>query len=192
MTLNASILLKRIEQVLDEANMVMHPIEAQAILVGFVAGGMPLDEKSWRKPFALLCHDGQRLSAPVIECLLQVYRSVVNQLANQEFHFQPLLLDEEERDLSRRLDDLALWSQAFITALAMAIKDLEKIPDDIQEMIEDMTAISQVRIEDDASEEAEAAYIELVEYICVVVLNCFHEFGQSNHPMGAPEKNTLH
>ena len=39
MTLNASILLKRIEQVLDEANMVMDPIEAQAILVGFVAVG---------------------------------------------------------------------------------------------------------------------------------------------------------
>ena len=128
----------------------------------------------------------------MIECLLQVYRSVVNQLVNQEFHFQPLLLEEEERDLSRRLDDLALWSQAFVTALATTLKDLEKIPDDIKEMIEDMTAISQVRIEEEASKEAEAAYIELVDYICVVVLNCFHEFGQSNQPMGAPEKNTLH
>ena len=192
MTLNASIMLNRIEQVLNDAQMVMDPVEVQATLAGFVAGGLTLDEKSWRKPFCELCNDNEKLPEPVSEVVLQVYRSVIHQLVNEEFSFKPLLLDDEEYDLEVRLEDLSLWAQAFLSSLAMTCQELNQAPDDIKEMIEDIAAISQVTSDDTDSIEAETAYTELVEYVCIVVLNCFSHFGQTLAPSDTSTKKTLH
>ncbi len=185
-------MLNRIEQVLNDAQMVIDPIEVQATIAGFVAGGLALDEKSWRKPFCELCNDNESLSEPVAEVVLQVYRSVTHQLVNEEFSFKPLLLDDEEYDLAVRLEDLSLWAQAFLTSLAMMRQDLNHAPEEIKEMIEDIAAIAQVTSDDTESVEAESAYIELVEYVCVVVLNCFSHFGQTLASSDTSTKKTLH
>jgi uncharacterized protein len=180
MALPANVLLKKLQEALNQAEMGLDPVEVQATLTGFIAGGIELNDKAWIQPFCQLCNDEQSLTEPVFNLTQQVYRQAVVQLLNEDFVFTPLLRDDEDADLAARLEDLSLWAQGFLTAFSMSHQDLDGLPKDIKEMIEDMAAIAQVGIDDIDDPDAERAYIELVDYVEVVVLHCFSEFAQ--HP----------
>jgi uncharacterized protein len=190
MTLSATILVNRIQQALDDGGVGMTPYEVQATLVGFVAGGITIDDQSWIKPFSELCNDGQKLPQALHEVSRDLFRTVVNQLQDDDFVFSPLLNDDEEAELALRLEALSEWAQAYLIALAMVRTDLKQAPKDIREMIEDVAAIAQVGVDDSEHEDAERAYVELVEYLSVVVMSCFVHFSLSSDT--DEPKNTLH
>ncbi|WP_163937948.1 UPF0149 family protein [Paraferrimonas sp. SM1919] len=192
MSLSASIIFKQLQQLLQDAEMGMYPIEVQATLAGIIAAGTRDDSASWQSDFCQLCNDGQPLPSPLQEEVNKLYQQTLTTLTEEDFAFNLLLQDDDDYSLSQRLEGLALWVQAFLTALAVAQPQLNQAPAELKEMIDDLGAIAQVEIQVDENEEGEVAYTEVTEYVKVVVINAFHEFNHGPEQKYTEEKPTLH
>lgn len=92
------------------------------------------------------------------------------QLADPEFGFTPLLPDESE-GIARQTEALADWCRGFVYGLAEAgVRDLDHLPKDVREFLEDMLSLAGAESDATATEEDEArALAELIEYVRVGV-----------------------
>lgn len=192
MALSASIIFKQLQQLLQDAEMGMYPIEVQATLAGIVAAGNSDDNTSWQSVFCQLCNDGQPLPSPLQDEVDKLYQQSLTTLAEEDFAFNLLLLDDDEFSLSQRLEGLTLWVQAFLAALAVTQPLLNQAPTELKEMIDDLGAIAQVDTQVEDDEDGEVAYTEVTEYIKVVVINAFHEFNQGPGQNETQEQPTIH
>ncbi|GLP95517.1 UPF0149 family protein [Paraferrimonas sedimenticola] len=185
MSLSATIQLEQIQQALRDAEIGMHPVELQAVVTGLIAGGVTLDERGWRRPFYELVNDGQKLPEEIYRKAQALYREAAAALSEGEMNFNLLLPEDDDASLAQRLEALSLWTQGFLTAIAMVQPELNKAPADLKEMIEDLGAIVQVDQDVEDNDDNEHAYTELSEYVKLVVISCFAEYGNS-----ASENNT--
>lgn len=102
------------------------------------------------------------------------FRAIVDvtarQLEDAEMGFSLVLPDDEE-PLFERATALGEWCHGFIAGLGLAQVG-EGVNAAVQEVLEDLTEISQVSAQpqDCQTEEDEASYVELVEYVRVAVL----------------------
>ncbi|WP_095497389.1 UPF0149 family protein [Paraferrimonas haliotis] len=190
MSLPATLLLEKIQQALRDAEIGLDPVELQAIIAGIIAGGVRLDERGWRTPFYELVNDGQKLPEAIYRQAQRLYRENAAKLAEGDFKFELLLPEDDDASLTQRLEALSLWTQAFLTAVAMVQPNLNKAPRDLKEMIDDLGAIAQVEANVDDSDDNEQAYVELAEYVKLVVVSCFTEYSSGN--LEPKSKPTLH
>ncbi len=87
-----------------------------------------------------------------------------------------LLLPEPEASLAERSSALVEWCRGFLGGLGLAGPDLDRrLSEAGREMIADLARIAASRFDDDASEEAEEAYAEVVEYVRVGVMLLHNE-----------------
>lgn len=96
---------------------------------------------------------------------------ILNALNDPEFGYE-LLLPDDDNGLAERTEAMAEWSHGFLSGLAMAgIQDFSKLPKEASEFCQDLGEIARAGLSEMAhSEEDEAAYEELVEYLRVGVL----------------------
>lgn len=111
--------------------------------------------------------------------MLEGFAAVVKvQLHGADFSYE-LMLPADDESLQGRTRALAQWCQGFYLGLGIAgIKDLDDLPEDSRDIVKDMTEIGRIENHDEqplASEEDEAAYAELVEYLRVGVLLIFEQ-----------------
>ena len=105
--------------------------------------------------------------------------------------FTPLLPDDESA-LSERTAALGEWCQGFLYGVGLAGESikLDALPDEAGEVLRDMGQIAQAGFEGEgASEEDEAAYTEIVEYLRVGVQLLYEELQPGR---GAPLSAALH
>jgi len=150
---------------------------------GLICGLICIDtaeevDTSWMKKILASADD-----ATCIELLRTVYETSYHQLSDFSFEFA-MLLPNDDMDINARTEELGLWCQGFLTGLE---KSRDKIEQDateaVAEAIADITEIAQVNFGDITdSEEDEAAYFELVEYVRLAVLMLFHEFRAATRP----------
>ena len=115
-----------------------------------------------------------------------VYIATRGQFDAAEFGVRLLLPDDNEA-LHIRLRALGQWCEGFYLGLGIAgINDLDKLPEDSREIVQDMIDIAQIEVsESDSDEEDEVAYAEVAEYLRVGVLLIHEE-------LATPKQATQH
>jgi yecA family protein len=117
--------------------------------------------------------------AALAEVMVEAWENTVRQMEDEEFGFELWLPDDDEL-LEERAISLAQWCSGFLAGLGSACQ-LEALSDDAREALSDLMDISRAEVspEDggpEGSEEDEAAYAEIVEYVRVVALTLREEF----------------
>ena len=186
-----SLCIENLKKALDAAEIGQHPVEVHGALVGLICGGVKQDNYAWLKPLVDLMNDGQPLESNLQQLIAELYQDTVARLADFEFGFT-LLLPEEEVSLSHRVEALALWTQSFLTGIAIIQPELAKSSPDVREVIKDLAEIAQVEFDVGDDEESETAYIELQEFVRMSAILCYSEFGLDMPLNDTDQSSTIH
>jgi len=177
-----------------------HPSELHGLLIGRLAGGERLSADEWLK--LVVEHMGlEQLkqddkSERALTNLVDLYSTNLQQLESMEMSFS-LVLPDDEFILTQRVEALGFWVRGFLEGLALAAKgQLGSSEQDIQELLRDLVAISQIDDQADDSENAEKEINEIIEYVRVGIVTIFAEFNGSDdlsdEQPDEENKNTLH
>ncbi|MDO8860232.1 UPF0149 family protein [Haliea sp. E1-2-M8] len=159
-----------------EQGAAISPSELHGCLVGLLAAGHSDDSGAG---LAALNHALELdLHGDLADEVMQLYTVSEQALGEDLFDFCPLLPDDSH-ELAVRTQCLAHWCQGFLAGFARAIvmsgTGAETLPGDSTEILRDFAAMAQADAdalqEDD--DDAEAAYVELVEYMRVAAVNVF-------------------
>lgn len=180
-----------IQQALDRLALDMEVPECHGHLVGWLCASGNADADTWLAQLDITASSADLLAEEARHILGELFKYGLAQLNDPELGFQPLL-GGEERALSERLDALGAWTQGFLLGMSEGgCNDINAMPADCSEIMRDLVEISGVeRYELSDSEQDEAAYVELLEYIRTGVLLINEEL---NPTRAAPvEGQTLH
>jgi uncharacterized protein YgfB (UPF0149 family) len=87
-----------------------------------------------------------------------------------------LLLPDDDVPLDERSRALSDWCSGFLFGLGLAGAGVtEALSDDAREVVVDLTEFTRIDAEDDGSQSAEKAFLEIVEYVRVGVLLIYEE-----------------
>ncbi|MCE9783961.1 UPF0149 family protein [Shewanella algae] len=188
-----SLRIESLRSALDNADIGQHPVEVHGALVGLICGGVPQQEQAWYQPLLELMNDGQRLPDELTQLITELFGDTVNRLQDPDFGFT-LLLPEEEEPLTVRVEALSLWTQSFLTGIAIIQPGLNQASEDVREVIKDLAEIAQVEFDVADDEESESAYLELLEFVRMAAILCYSEFGPELPDLDAEtqDNNTLH
>lgn len=172
-----------------------HPCELHGLLIGRLSGGERLSADEWLKlvvehmGLEQLVQDDK--SERALTNLVELYSKNVQQLEDMAMGFS-LVLPDDEFILNQRVEALGMWVRGFLEGLALAAKGQLKTADaDIQELLRDLVAISQIDDQTEDSEDAEKEINEIIEYVRVGVVTVFSEFNGQEEPEDEQSK-TLH
>ncbi|MCL1074518.1 UPF0149 family protein [Shewanella dokdonensis] len=169
-----SLRIDNLQSALDNAEIGQHPVEVHGALVGIICGGA-VKSQDWHQPLLELMNDGQPLPQDLAGLIQELAQDTVNRLQDAEFGFA-LLLPEEEEALATRLEALSLWTQSFLTGIAIAQPGLNQASEDVREVIKDLAEITQVDLNVTEDDECEQAFQELLEFVRMSAILCYSEF----------------
>lgn len=110
----------------------------------------------------------------------QAGKQIADSFAKQDFSFD-LLLPEDTSELEHRLDALGCWCRGYLSGLGIVgIGDSALNNAIVKELVQDLSQIAHVSLELTQSDEDEANYIELVEFVRVSVQNIEQELRDAN------------
>lgn len=139
----------------------LHPSEAHGLLSGILcaANSDQLPFKEWVA--------GDHLSQQADAAISALYEQTKEQLASPDFVLRLYLPEDDATDLAKRAEALALWCQGFLVGLKLIGVTTETVTAvDVKEALQDLTELSKMQYDAVVdSEEDEAAYAELVEYV---------------------------
>lgn len=160
-------------QALAHAGSLSDPSEAHGMLCGMLCTNNAMGGDAWLKQIMGDATQGQVLAKEGEErdMLLGLFAATVYQLEDPELNFT-LLLPDDEVSLDRRVEFLAHWCQGFLFGLGVGgMEQTRKMPDDVREFLNDLTAISEASFDaEQSNDEDELAYAEVVEYVRLGVL----------------------
>ncbi|AWN17806.1 UPF0149 family protein [Salinisphaera sp. LB1] len=149
----------------------------------------------------MLCIDNEQPPAAAVDdveaenltAALEALREMTLEgLFDPDLSFTPLLPDDDEHSLDRRVNALARWCSGFLFGLSYRGRfDPDQLSDEVREIVTDLTELSKAELtaEEDA-DSAEADYAELVEYVRVGVQMIFLELQPRRE--GPETRETLH
>jgi len=108
--------------------------------------------------------------------LLILYKNTAGQLEDPEYGFS-LLLPDDDVPLTQRVEALSHWCEGFLLGLGFGgVQDQAKLPGDSHEVMQDFVEISRLgHGEAGGSNEDEAAFAEIVEYVRMAALVVYEE-----------------
>jgi len=113
------------------------------------------------------------LAAERLAALEELYALTREQIDNEALALQILLPDESD-DFGVRLLALASWCQGYLYGFGVNTTiDRDGLNEDASECLSDLLEMSKLSHEEDASEEAEQQYVELVEHLRIVALTLY-------------------
>lgn len=167
----------QLDAILSRSQALAGAAESHGILCGlYCAEGKP-DQDTWLKHVLGEVPAEDEVAAEARALLTQVHDATMAQLAAGDFSLRLLLRDDDD-PLTARIEDLAHWCQGFLVGLSLGgITDIEKMPEDAREITEDLLQISRAHFdpEEEAPEEGETVYAEVVEYVRMGVFVVFSE-----------------
>lgn len=166
---------QEIDQVLQHTSLKLHPAQVHGVITGLICAD-PNSKKGWEELVT-----GQKEANKTHEILQKIYENTANQLADFLFEFQ-LILPSDRTALPERAEALTLWCQGFLTGLKLKQVDIEgREESDITEAIDDIIEIAKMNYEEVvASEEDEAAFMELVEYVRMAAILIYQDLQPGN------------
>lgn len=175
-------------ELLDAQDVMASPAELHGVLTGMLCGGASLEPDVWMKEFNELVNDGTALPTMTSGWLEQVFNETLNGLTQQSG--LQLLVPEDEEELEERLLALCDWAQAFLAGFAVIQQDLSRASEELQEMLGDISSITQLEQDMEEDAESEASYIVIYEHLKLGAMMAFEEFGQ--RPAKPAATPTLH
>jgi len=167
------------------------PSELHGFLCGLLSGGAAAEPE-----VALNALDqslGLVLHGELADHSMQLYTVTAAALEDEEFDFHPLLPDDDD-DIVARTAALAAWSRGFLAGFAHMTAGTGKAPatlsEDSSEILKDFANIAQAGVDEgEAGDEAESAYMELVEYLRFAALNVYMDTRAREQDQGiSPEE----
>ncbi len=161
------------------------PAELHGLLLGRSCAGAGFDADSWLADAAHLLE-----SEPVDNvrsALIGLQEMVKGELTGEDITIV-LLLPGDEQPLSERAGALGQWCQGFLAGFGLNAGGKE-LSDEAKEVLQDLTAISQVQDALEESEDGESDYMEVMEYLRVAPLLLYTELAK---PVAAAAKPSLH
>ena len=148
----------------------LHASQVHGLISGVLCGNFNQDT-AWEATVM-----GEELLSETREVMHALYEGSAAQLADFLFEFQLLLPDDDDA-LPERAEALGVWCQGFLTGLqAGGVPVIDREPSELTEAIDDLIEIAKMNYDEvTASEEDEAAYTELVEYVRVAVIFIYQD-----------------
>jgi uncharacterized protein YgfB (UPF0149 family) len=115
--------------------------------------------------------------------LQQLYEDTLVRLNSPELDFELLLPDDDE-PLPLRAESLGHWCSGFLSGLGIGgLSDLDRVSEDLRELLDDLTHIARVEFElGESGEEENFALEEVLEYVRVAVLYAYEELQPNKTP----------
>ncbi len=161
---------------LNQTTLKLHPSQVHGLIAGILCAGKTDDAKSKSENAWENLVTGGKKSAKMHALLQTLYDVSENQLREFLFDFQ-LILPPDDEPLSTRAEALTLWCQGMLTGLKLVQIPIEhREAGEVTEAINDLIEIAKMNYEHVvASEEDEAAYVELVEYVRMAVILIYQD-----------------
>ncbi len=172
---------------LNKTTLKLHASQAHGLMCGILSGNAN-PQSAWEELVT-----GGKGPAKTHVVLQDLYVASAKQLEDFLFEFQ-LVLPADSEELPARAEALTLWCQGYLTGLKLAqIQLVERKPSEMTEAINDLIEIAKMNYEEVvASEEDEAAYIELVEYVRMAVILIYQDIREEEAAAKKTVKNTSH
>lgn len=172
-----------LSEALNQTEFNMHASEAHGLITGILCGIPAERDKAWRA----LLSGAEEGSQNTQQMLQAVFQATNKQLADDLFEFQ-LLLPADTEALPMCAEALTLWCQGFLTGLKMVnVSSQGRQDDEVTEVLSDIVEIAQMNYEQVvASEEDEAAYVELVEYVRMAVVLIYQNMRELEEAKKSP------
>ncbi len=168
---------------LQRASIPVDAADCHGFLSGLVCAAGFADPKIWVAEIFEDYNPRDTLQADSFRQLQQLYELTVTGLNSHELDFELLLPDDDE-SLRERAESLGNWCSGFLSGLGMGgLPAQERLPDDVRELLHDLSEISRAGFEtDEPGEDEFAAFEEVVEYIRVGVLYLHDELQPATTP----------
>lgn len=177
-------------QVLNEHDFTATASELHGLLTGLVAGGMFKGSEDYLVHMADLFNNGLAVKGTLKAASDEFTNLIFDQLASEDMSFEILLLDDDET-LSEQAEELINWVQYFLVGFGLNQRDIKMASNDVKEIIEDFTNITRMDSELEDSNDNQADFYEVVEFVRVSAVLIHQEFGKPVQEE-TPEKKTLH
>ena len=153
------------------------PAEMHGLLVGELSAGKRLDKMQWLDEAREYMDSEQEFSAEQQEQLQYVYIFTLAALSDENLGFYPLLPDDDT-SIEDRLDALSVWCQGFLAGFALVENSIRDLPEEVNDALSDLAAISQIGLNEDEELDATANedFANIIEYIRLAVMNIFLEY----------------
>ena len=161
------------------------PAELHGLLLGRSCAGAGFDAESWLADAANVLE-----TEPVDNvrnALIGLQEMVKGELTGEDVTIV-LLLPGDDQPLTERAGALGQWCQGFLTGFGLNAGGKE-LSEEAKEVLQDLTAISQVQDALEESEDGESDYMEVMEYLRVAPLLLYTELAK---PVAAAAKPSLH
>lgn len=174
-------------QALSKTTLKLHPSQVHGLITGLLCGN-PTNSASWEELVT-----GGTDTKITHEALQALYEASRQSLADFLFDFE-LLLPSDTDELTLRAESLTLWCQGFLTGLKIAqVPIVGREASDVTEAITDMIEIAKMNFEEVvASEEDEAAYTELVEFVRMAVILIYQDLRENDYPNLTKDDSSNH
>lgn len=150
-------------------------------LTGILAAGHRMSSQDWVQWALDLLAPSEEITESHHIVLRGLYINTLRELEDTDFSFKPLLPDDSY-PLADRLEALSDWCGSFLGAFGTVgvVAEGKPIPEQVEEVLEDLSAIAQVETEPEDDEQAEEDYLAISEHVRMGVLTLFLEFNQAS------------
>jgi uncharacterized protein len=173
------------------------PSELHGLLCGKFAGGAQLSEINWLLEAVEFLDFIAAPDERVRVALSRLYHDTATQLKG-EFSLK-LMLPDDDNILNERVRALGEWCHGFLTGFGSVDHQGKRvIGEEFEEMLQDLANIVQIQADEEGDEpSAEADYMEVTEYVRVVVNSLYYEFSAEDEAArdastSAPASDLLH
>ncbi|MFT5707856.1 MAG: hypothetical protein ACI9ES_002157 [Oceanospirillaceae bacterium] len=171
------------------------PAELHGLVSGQLACGARLSNELWLQ-MANDFLDIEKFSQESSQVgLVGLYQQSLEQLESLDMGLDLLLPDDDDYEVSQRVESLGLWVQGFLAGFGMQGRQTDKsLTVDAKEMLTDLGQIAQVASVDlEESEDSESDFFELAEYVRMGVVFMFTECNKrSTHASEQASSSTIH
>lgn len=168
---------EQLNTILNEHDFTATASEMHGLLTGLIAGGMFKESNDYLHHMAELFNNGLTVKGSLKSAAQELVSEIFDQFESEDMSFELLLLDEDET-LSDQAVELLNWVQYFLVGFGFNQRDLKTASNELREIIEDFTNITRMDTELDDSNETQADFYEIIEFIRVSAILCHQEYGK--------------
>lgn len=155
------------------------PTALHASLTGVLAAGHRMEPADWVDWATDMMGPSEVVTADHQAVIKALYATTLNALDDTNMSFRPLL-PADDSPLNERLEALSDWCGSFLGAFGTVgvVGEDKAIPEEIEEILEDLSAIAQVETDQDSDAQAEEDFTAISEHVRMGVLNLYLEYNQ--------------
>ena len=170
-----------VDQWLEDAGGAMGASEAHGMLCGQLCGQGGADRRGWLEQ---VVGEGNLGNAG----LSALFDVTLGQLNDPDLGLR-LLLPNDEQPLSARAVALRHWVQGFLYGIGTGGVNQENLSEEVYDFLRDLLEVAKLDFDtDEATNEDEAAFLEIIEFVRLGVLTVYEEL----NPAGPPENTAIH